>query len=84
MKEPPPLNVPRLVLPRGFEQRRKAIFDWFANVDTKLCNFVLGGAVRADTAQAFYKYKVESNPDLSIEDKQRLSDNSKLWRIPVS
>lgn len=79
----PNLEVPKLVLPKGFTRQREAILKWFRETDEKLCNFVEQGALRVETAQDYFRFKVTTNPHLSNDDKQRLSNESKVWKMPV-
>lgn len=79
----PNLNIQPLVLPTSYHRKRQAILHWFKLTDEKLCNFVRNGALDIIKAQTYFKLKVEGNPDISSEDKQRIANESKLWRMPV-
>lgn len=76
------LDTPVLVLPKNFVKKKKAIMAWFRTIDQKLVEHVTTGNLRIAMAQTYYKLKIEGNPDLTKEDKQRLATESKIWKMP--
>jgi hypothetical protein len=78
--ETPFFQVPRLALPKGFQRKREALMQWFRRMDSQLMHYVAEGALRPTAAQAYYMWKVEQNPHLTETDKNRLANESKLFK----